>query len=252
VAEAETVRLVVDRYLPLSAPPRQESITGRDQRAAIGTQAQRIRDWGRSVARIRFVGDEGIAYFCTGFLVAPDLLLTNEHCIQSERERRSALVDFDYDTAGSRARPYLLSTTVLLDAGLDYGLFRLKKTPGRPPLPLRDTQIADGQALLIIQHPAGEPKQVSLTQCTVSQTSLKGRGEPGTDFGHLCDTLGGSSGSPVQDPRNGDVVGLHHLGFRKGSPGAVNQAVKIGKILQDIQDRDRDAYDAISAAQKER
>ena len=43
-----------------------------------------------------------------------------------------------------------------------------------------------------------------------------------SDFGHLCDTLGGSSGSPVMDWQSGFVV-LHHFGFVSASSDPVNQ-----------------------------
>ena len=55
-----------------------------------------------------------------------------------------------------------------------------------------------------------------------------------SDFGHKCDTLGGSSGSPVMDWTTGLVVGLHHFGFLAGSPNPVNQAVAFRRVLADI------------------
>jgi hypothetical protein len=240
----EGVRLRVDGYLVVSEVIRPESISpdGLDQLRPIGRQRPRIRGWGRSVARLRFVGDDGSAYFCTGFLVARDLLMTNEHCIQSERERRSAQVDFDYDTPGAPLVPRLLKAILLLDRELDYGLFRLAQPTDLTPLLLREAVVQEGNPLLVIQHPAGEPKQVSLIGCAIQYTSLRGRGKSQSDFGHLCDTLGGSSGSPVLNPRDGTVIGLHHFGYKKGSTRPVNQAVKIGEILRNIERRDQAVY----------
>ncbi len=54
-----------------------------------------------------------------------------------------------------------------------------------------------------------------------------------TDFEHRCDTLGGSSGSPVLDRASLNVVGLHHLGFLEGDT-PVNRAVLIADVLAKI------------------
>jgi V8-like Glu-specific endopeptidase len=64
-----------------------------------------------------------------------------------------------------------------------------------------------------------------------------GTGGGATDFGHLCDTLGGSSGSPVLDRQSGRLVGLHHLGIPPGAADPVNQAVHIGQVLEDVKTR---------------
>ena len=96
---------------------------------------------------------------------------------------------------------------------------------------------AEDQALVIIEHPAGEFKQASIDDCKVKSVSRPGSGGGSTDFGHLCDTLGGSSGSPVLDRQSGGLVGLHHLGIPGGAVDPVNQAVHIGQVLDDVRTR---------------
>ena len=125
----------------------------------------------------------------------------------------------------------------------------MKTTTERTPLPLKAVAPADRQALLVLEHPAGEAKQVSILDCRVEHAEIEGTSSTKTDFGHLCDTLGGSSGSPIQDINTGDVIGLHHLGFRTGSPRPVNQGVRIGLILDDILAQRPDLAKEIAASQ---
>ena len=88
---------------------------------------------------------------------------------------------------------------------------------------------------MIIQHPGGQPKQVSFfPNCAGATVTVPGRQTTDSDFGHVCDTLGGSSGSPVLDFDTGQVVGLHHLGFREGIDKPENQAVHVKQILADL------------------
>lgn len=241
VAASETVRIVIDRYLAVAPAPFQaEAIVGEDERSPIDGQSDTIREWGRSVARLRLVADDGKGYYCSGFLVARDLLLTNQHCIQSDAERRSARVDFDFDRIGARPLVLGLGSPVGTSYDLDFALFRLRGDPDRHGLPLGGPVTRNGAAMVVIQHPGGEPKQVSLLGCKVLPYRAPGRGPDRTDFGHLCDTLGGSSGSPVIDLRTGAVVGLHHLGYLEGDAMPVNRAVHIPAIVAHLAGSDPD------------
>ena len=87
--------------------------------------------------------------------------------------------------------------------------------------------------LVIIQHPAGETKQVSIVDCKVDDESVSGTTKDETDFEHRCDTLGGSSGSPLFDAKTFKVVGLHHLGFNPLNK-PVNRAVQMKLVIAKI------------------
>lgn len=198
--------------------------------------ATRVRSSEPAVARLRLVADDGFEYFCSGFLIASDLLLTNWHCVQSIEEMNATRVDFDYDDATVKPLTLRIKDRVIPSAksALDFVVLRLRKSPNRPPLRLADTA-ASAQSLVVIQHPDGEPAHVSVEDCRVTNPELPGADpEQKTDFGHFCDTSGGSSGSAVQDERTGQVIGLHHLGFRRNSNKPVNQAVMMKRILDAI------------------
>jgi V8-like Glu-specific endopeptidase len=239
--ENNPLQLSIDRICVSRPMVKPEAITPPDNRASIRTQSETIRNWGRAVARIRFIADnDGGGYVCTGILVAPDLLLTNDHCPRSDSERKSTLVEFDYDSSNAALTTLRLKETILANAELDFALYRLSDRPAnRQPLRLTEITVAENQALLIIQHPAGEPKQVSIIDCRASGAQLDGITTRLTDFGHLCDTLGGSSGSGVLDINSGQVIGLHHLGFNSSSRQLVNRAVHIRLIADYIRGKNK-------------
>jgi V8-like Glu-specific endopeptidase len=233
-----SLRVFVDRIAVSSEPIRKLAITHPDQRAPIRTQSPEMQAMGKAIARLRFISDDdGRQYYCTGFLVSPSLLLTNNHCIRTNGEMRSALVDFDFNRNGVLPNTRRFRELLLTNVELDFTLLRLDRgftdSERRPLQWVTDLPLADNKALVVIQHPAGELQQVSILDCRMRNTRINGVTSNLTDFGHLCDTLGGSSGSPVIDISTGKVNGLHHLGFRPNSSRLINQAVHI-KLIADF------------------
>lgn len=228
---ANPVRIRIDLVAAIRPGPVPLSIVGSDERTPIGMHDSWVQAIGRAVARLRFIGDDRKIYNCTGFLITDEVMLTNEHCISSEAELRSALVDFDFDTRIAETTFTRLSELIAHDHDLDYALVRLSAPlPDRGPLRFGDAGVEADEALLIVQHPGGEPKQVSIEDCRVERVLVVGRGGTDTDFTHRCDTLGGSSGSPVISLRTRQVVGLHHLGFEDADAELFNRAVHIDRV----------------------
>jgi hypothetical protein len=100
---------------------------------------------------------------------------------------------------------------------------------------------ADGEKIYIPQHPGGADKVIAIydstiegadNRCEVLSTSM------GTcynvpyasDIGYKCDTVGGSSGSPVISVNTNKVLALHHCGGGCGG----NIGVPITEIYNDI------------------
>jgi V8-like Glu-specific endopeptidase len=212
------------------------SITGRNDLAPViklGATSPLYRA-GRSIAKLTFVTGEGPSS-CTGFLVGDALLMTNEHCVRTQDECDTAVAIFGYEEddrgvvrPGERVpcRKWIKSVH-----GLDVSLLQLDGAPatrwGR--LELAGRELALDESIVIIQHPGGQPKQVSQLDCRVSTPRAPGR-EEDSDFGHMCDTIGGSSGSPVLDAAV-KVVGLHHYGFTTDRWSKENRAVRINLIV---------------------
>ena len=71
--------------------------------------------------------------------------------------------------------------------------------------------LEEGDRLLMLHHPKGQPMQVSIHEC------LHDRSYSNASYiGHFCDTQGGSSGAPIFDFDRLDVIGLHTHGAKVG------------------------------------
>jgi V8-like Glu-specific endopeptidase len=171
----------------------------------------------------------------TGFLVGPDLVLTNQHVLPSEKMLESVVTRFDYarqpNCPSSEGRVFAVQPDFYQsspDDRLDYALVRLVEAPldslakagaHRGYLMLSARGVVDRERVNIIQHPGGRPMQVVLTQnyvVSISDHRLQ----------YVADTMEGSSGSPVFD-RNWRVVAIHHSGKPYPPEGAFDSAKKM-------------------------
>jgi len=196
---------------------------------------------GLEVARsVAYVGVQSSSerWSGTGFLVARDLLLTNNHVLPSSDLLFNSIFRFNYedDFRGQsqpnqeyRAKPSGLFYT---NKELDYTLLQLDGEPGEEwgylPL-LRNINIKE--RVNIIQHPAGRPKEISLQNNFVEYV-----GENVVQY--TTSTLNGSSGSPVLND-GWEVIALHHAGGNIPEPTTQrtyfrNEGILVEKILMDL------------------
>lgn len=190
-------------------------------------------DAARSVARLR-VRFRDRWYLGTGFLIAPDLVLTNHHVLYEKSEKLAELeILFDYETTLSgkvretvSATPDL--TSIVGEQDGDWAVVRLAAlVPDRAPLAFAAERTQVEAWVAIIQHPSGLPKKIALHHNTVTYVS-------DSVVQYLTDTLGGSSGSPVFNER-WEVVALHHAGGDLPLPGTTttvyrNEGIAITKV----------------------
>ena len=125
-----------------------------------------------SVGRILLLDGVG-----TGFLVSPNLLLTNHHVIpDKEACNPDTAVYFNYQTdwngrLESSSRYELDSSQFTTDEELDYTIVAVKGSPGAIFGYVDISNSANpavNDYVNIIQHPMGGPKQISLTDNKVS------------------------------------------------------------------------------------
>lgn len=153
---------------------------------------------------------------CTGFLIAPDLLLTAGHCAELSGfcEDYEWAFDFKLSRESKRAPESLPESSVFschrvirrelnLSLGLDYALVQLdRRVKGREPLELhRGVSDSKKRSLTVVGSPSGLPLKVS------SQGKVRDDRHP-FFFVSTLDTYKGNSGSPVFNASTGLVEGV--------------------------------------------
>ena len=100
-------------------------------------------------------------------------------------------------------------------------------------LELEQHAVEVGEHVNIIQHPAGGPKQVSLSAGAVAYVGA-GRVQ------YLTDTMPGSSGSPVFNEK-WKLIALHHAGGWLPEPNSLqkntffrNEGIAIAKVIKGL------------------
>jgi V8-like Glu-specific endopeptidase len=192
----------------------------------------------RAVALLR-VSDGGKAWLGTGFMIAPDLMMTNHHVIGAADLLPNVSVRFNYqeDFHGQPLPidPFRAKVDGIFHASdpLDYAIFQLEEAAGDKwgYLPLAPRSIRPGARINIIQHPHGQPKQISMQNNLVEFVG-------GNVIQYVTSTNPGSSGSPSLNDE-WLVVGLHHAGGYIRQPGSWlrynrNESIQISRILADL------------------
>jgi V8-like Glu-specific endopeptidase len=159
--------------------------------------------------------------------------------VADEKTCKTAVAVFDYELDGNKAvtsgPSYSCRGVVGVSNDLDAAVLELEGTPGEAPrgfLRMAPQVAQRNDRLVLIQHPAGQPKQVSRKNCRVETSVAPGRA-PAVDFGHICDTESGSSGAPVLKSDELTVIGLHHRGFDLwGRWSKENRAVHANRLSE--------------------
>lgn len=208
----------------------------------------------RSVGKI-VVSWGGATDLGTGVLIAPGILLTNEHVLRGEDSARLAIIEFDFEDDRRAQRRTSSTYTLAPDqgfvaspeiGGLDYAIVALgTRIAGSAALeelaisPLMDTPNRHriGMPVNIIQHPGGRHRAVALRE-----NRLLHRAD------HVLlyetDTEPGSSGAPVYND-DWELIALHHYGepflaLEGGvtlSNPALNEGIRISEIVKDLRNR---------------
>ena len=187
------------------------------------------------------------AWIGTGFLVGPDLFMTNHHCIHDDEgllPLKNAAIFMDYYqerkvdrtlggvTAGVsgvlRAEPLKDYALLRLDKriGYNYGWLQLDTT----------TPVGFGQNVKLISHPNGREKEIVRRNSQIVNIPA---GHPLFRYpfalAYLADTQEGSSGSPVFLRDGMSVIAIHHSGSTRNDVPLLNAGSLMSDIVPEIQ-----------------
>jgi hypothetical protein len=186
----------------------------------------------------------------TGFLVAPDLVLTNYHVLRDspgdslEEKAHNLNFRFGYMKDGNQIIAGVVVKAVATGAAvvkyslvkkLDYALIRLEEEVGSEDkfgfLKITPRDIVPWETALVMQHPQGQPMKF-LSNLVV------GHSPDNTRVHYLTGTLPGSSGSPVFD-EEWQVIALHHSGKPLPALSAeldveANEGITMKAIMEEI------------------
>jgi hypothetical protein len=196
------------------------------------------------------------SWVCSGVLITKDLLLTNWHCGGPDPDVLAAkdfwntqiindtIIDFSFDD-DKTSREYMILERVgnnsypeFIDR--DFVLLRIAPLEFQDtlrPVAISTARLISGQRIQMVHHPNGKPKQISFG-CTVIDEEYGGWQKPQikTEFTHQCDTERGSSGGAIFN-LNGQLIGLHHLGYdaSSGQCDRKNKAISMRAIVEFLQ-----------------
>ncbi len=190
----------------------------------------------KAVARVKLPAGSA-----TGFLIAPDILMTNNHVFENKEDAADATIQFNYRLIadGSPApvdewecNPDELFKT---NPSLDYSIVRLKAKGDKKAgdthgfFNLRHgVDAVANQRVNIIQHPGGRFQEIAFRDNLIKDVA-------DTYIQYLTDTDYGSSGSPVLDDWF-NVIALHNQRVRDPNDPYRwyrNQGFRVTAILSD-------------------
>jgi subtilisin-like proprotein convertase family protein len=244
--KATQVKVVVDQYVYGFSPAeiaqkmtQSEIICGNDDRQDAICYENLLDEYNNSKPVVRLLINE--SWLCTGWRIGNgNYILTNEHCLNDQASVDSTEVWFNYQHTSCGGEIETIPTIVsgkkflTTDYEKDVSLFTVNnfdsiKQFGYLELDIR-APILD-EEIYIPQHGAGNPKQLAIFSdsnagniCRINSPVAAGNNGALIDTGYLCDTEGGSSGSPVLARSSHKVIALHHWG------GCENQGIRIDQI----------------------
>lgn len=196
--------------------------------------------------------------FCSGFLIAPNKMVTAGHCITNEADCAETQFVFDFAMLNPTIAKIQFNSNQVYSCkkilgrkeesdGADFAIIELDRPViGRIPLKLSNNKkLKAGDRLFVIGHPSGLPIKIT------DNGIVRSVNHEGQFFQSNLDTYGGNSGSAVFNASNYQVEGIlvrgetdfitdPILGCRNSNridnnAGRGEDATLISKIIEDIQ-----------------
>lgn len=177
---------------------------------------------------------------CSGFLIAPDLIVTAGHCVEDYDacSDNHWVFDFKTDSRGRAGKKIknsdiykckrVISQTLSNPLNLDYAVVQLdRKVTDREPLEINNSgEIKNFTRLMVIGSPMGLPTKVADGAWVRSNTHPH-------FFQANLDSFQGNSGSAVFNEKNGLVEGILVRGEQDFSVDYTNSCIRSVKCSND-------------------
>lgn len=177
---------------------------------------------------------------CTGFLIGPDVLMTNRHCIPSSYYSTGVTAAFKHEKGVPESgwSKFDCSEFIGNDSALDFALLRCAGNPGAEfGFVELSSQVASAGDDVYVIHQNCD--YYSDRDCDWSKKySVGSVVEVADEVTHNADTLGGSSGSPLFSASLNKVIAIHHAGYGNNGlgRGVENYAVPMSEIVPFIEE----------------
>ncbi len=159
--------------------------------------------------------DQPLGPFCSGFLIAPDRILTAGHCVRDQEECAATKFVFGFAVRREGEYPSTAPTEEVYDCAelverqmdwavkKDYALIRLDRpVAGHEPIGMNvSAHIPVGTPLVVIGHPSGLPTKIADNGAVRDDS-------PVNHFMAAIDAFHGNSGSGVFNRNTGLIEGI--------------------------------------------
>ncbi len=242
----------VDQGIELGAAPGlQKNIRPGLKSPDVSVWMDKLETVRRQVCRIEIPGQA----LGTGFLVGPAAVLTNWHVVEDARKagaeaQMSCRFDYRRLSNGTIESGLVVPVMAIEDERqcspaeltakpddpapkpdeLDYALLRLPPlpNPARGAIAMTGAPVQKDEALIIVQHPRGDPVRFA-----IDTSAVEAYKHAGLRLRYRTNTEAGSSGSPCFN-MDFDLVALHHLGDPGRPPPTFNQGIPIAHVRSSI------------------
>ena len=147
---------------------------------------------------------------CSGFLVAPDIIVSAGHCFESKDQCSQYHWVFDYKLDHENQRQVTVANSDVykckeildqkLSDSLDYAIIRLdREVKDRSPVKIA-SDVKIGTSVVMIGHPSGLPQKIADDAKILSVSD--------TEFKANVDAFQINSGSAVFNANNGELLGI--------------------------------------------
>jgi V8-like Glu-specific endopeptidase len=222
---ADNIQAYLDAN-PKAAPQLTQGVVGSDQRTPLESLDLSKQADFRGVGLLRITHGPGAQTLCSGFLVAPDVVLAGQcgtALSPDNPEAKNHIGSFELFSAGGSDNAWLdLDTShmaTVRSGDWDIVLIGLKSSDAsRDYIPLTANGPAEGQQFAMAFY-ANDKKHFMYSADTDCQIiSVEDR-----ELRHLCDTGAGAGGGPLATPE-GAAIGVH-MGNAEGTKRAMRADV---------------------------